>query len=180
MFRAEVLRLQGCEFEQEEKTAFTLLQEGLVGLLRNKKQQPTLSVYHDQIVWSRSPVRIDLAGGWTDTPPYCLYVGGNVVNVAIELNGQPPLQVYIKPSKEYKIILRSIDLGAMDVVSTWDELRNFHTIGSPFSIPKAALALAGFLPEFSEEKHSSLSDQLKAFGAGIEITLLSAIPYYPP
>lgn len=176
MFRAEVLRLQGREFEQEEKTAFTLLQEGLVGLLRNKKQQPTLSVYHDQIVWSRSPVRIDLAGGWTDTPPYCLYVGGNVVNVAIELNGQPPLQVYIKPSKEYKIILRSIDLGAMNVVSTWDELRNFHTIGSPFSIPKAALALAGFLPEFSEEKHSSLSDQLKTFGAGIEITLLSAIP----
>ena len=176
MFRAEVLRLQGKEFEQEEKQSFTLLQEGLVGLLKDKKQQPALSVYHDQIVWSRSPVRIDLAGGWTDTPPYCLYVGGNVVNVAIELNGQPPLQVYIKPSKENRIILRSIDLGAMDVVSTWDELRNFHTIGSPFSIPKAALALAGFLPEFSEEKYNSLSEQLKAFGGGIEITLLSAIP----
>lgn len=176
MFRAEVLRLQENDFSREEKQAFTLLQEGLTGILREKKQQPILDVYHDQIVWSRSPVRIDLAGGWTDTPPYCLYVGGNVVNVAIELNGQPPLQVYIKPSQEYRITLRSIDMGAVDVISSWDELKNFHTIGSPFSIPKAALALAGFLPEFSEEKHTSLSDQLKAFGAGIEITLLSAIP----
>lgn len=176
MFRAEVLRLQGKDFSLEEKQSFTLLQEGLTGLLREKKQQPILNVYQDQIVWSRSPVRIDLAGGWTDTPPYCLYVGGNVVNVAIELNGQPPLQVYVKPSRDYRIVLRSIDMGAMDVISSWDELRNFYTIGSPFSIPKAALALAGFLPEFSEEKQTSLSDQLKAFGAGIEITLLSAIP----
>ena len=98
--------------------------------------------YRDQIVWGRSPVRIDLAGGWTDTPPYCLYAGGNVVNVAIELNGQPPLQVYIKPSDTHKIILRSIDLGAMEVISSWDELRDYNKVGSPFSIPKAALALA--------------------------------------
>lgn len=176
MFRAEVLRLQGVDFEKEEKQAFSLLQEGLTGFMKNKQQHPQLSVYSDQIVWSRSPVRIDLAGGWTDTPPYCLYAGGHVVNVAIELNGQPPLQVYIKPSTDSRITLRSIDLGAMDVVSTWDELRDFHTIGSPFSIPKAALALAGFLPEFSSEKYPSLPQQLKAFGGGIEITLLSAIP----
>jgi len=58
-----------------------------------------MNVYPDQIVWGRSPVRIDLAGGWTDTPPYCLMEGGSVVNMAIELNGQPPIQVYAKPSK---------------------------------------------------------------------------------
>lgn len=176
MFHAEVLRLQDKDFRKEERNAFALLQGGLTELLRTQKQRPLLNVYHDQIVWSRSPVRIDLAGGWTDTPPYCLYVGGNVVNVAIELNGQPPLQVYVKPAKEFKIILRSIDLGAMDVITTWEELRAFNKVGSPFSIPKAALALSGFLPEFTEEKYSSLSEQLKDFGAGLEITLLSAIP----
>ena len=105
-----------------------------------------------------------------------MYAGGNVVNVAIELNGQPPLQVYVKPSKEYKIILRSIDLGAMEVVSTWDELHDYKKIGSPFSIPKAALALAGFVPEFSAEHYPSLEDQLKSFGCGLEVTLLAAIP----
>ena len=69
--------------------------------------------------------------------------GGNVVNLAIELNGQPPLQVYVKPSKEYRITLRSIDLGAMEVVSTYEELQDYRKVGSPFSIPKAALVLAG-------------------------------------
>ena len=116
-----------------------------------------------------------LADGLTHLP-YCMYAGGNVVNVAIELNGQPPLQVYVKPSKEYKIILRSIDLGAMEVVSTWDELHDYKKIGSPFSIPKAALALAGFVPEFSAEHYPSLEDQLKNFGCGLEVTLLAAIP----
>ena len=86
------------------------------------------------------------------------------------------MQVYIKPSKEYKIILRSIDLGAMEVISTYEELHHFNVVGSPFSIPKAALVLAGFHPDFSEEKFESLQKQLEAFGAGIEVTLLAAVP----
>ncbi len=176
MFRARVLQLEEKPYEEEQQEAFSLLRKGLIGSVSGEKQSPYLNVYHDQIVWGRSPVRIDLAGGWTDTPPYCMYAGGNVVNVAIELNGQPPLQVYVKPSKEYKIILRSIDLGAMEVVSTWDELRDYKKIGSPFSIPKAALALAGFVPEFSAAHYSSLEDQLKNFGCGLEVTLLAAIP----
>ena len=109
---------------------------------------PRLSVFPDQIVWSRSPVRIDLAGGWTDTPPYCLMEGGSVVNIAIELNGQPPLQTYVKPCRDLHIVLRSIDLGAVEVIETFEQLAAYNKVGSPFSIPKAALALAGFLPAF--------------------------------
>ncbi|MCC8094887.1 MAG: bifunctional fucokinase/L-fucose-1-P-guanylyltransferase [Tannerellaceae bacterium] len=176
MFRARILKLSGKEFRKEQEQAFSLLRAGLIQSMPEKKQHPVLDIYQDQIVWARSPVRIDLAGGWTDTPPYCMYAGGNVVNVAIELNGQPPLQVYIKPCKDYKIILRSIDLGAMDVVCTWEELVDYTQVGSPFSIPKAALALAGFHPDFSLEMYNSLESQLKAFGSGIEITLLAAIP----
>lgn len=176
MFRSRVMQMEGKPHEAEQQQAFSLLREGLIGSVSREKQSPFLNVYRDQIVWGRSPVRIDLAGGWTDTPPYCMYAGGNVVNVAIELNGQPPLQVYIKPSDKYQIILRSIDLGAMEVVSTWEELKDFRKIGSPFSIPKAALALAGFVPEFAAEHYSSLEDQLKDFGSGLEVTLLAAIP----
>lgn len=176
MFRARVLRLSGKDDAEAQRQAFSLLSEGLIAPVARHKQSPRLNVYPDQIVWSRSPVRIDLAGGWTDTPPYCMYAGGNVVNVAIELNGQPPLQVYIKPSRERRIILRSIDLGAMETISTWEELEAYNQVGSPFSIPKAALALAGFAPSFSAETHSSLQAQLDAFGGGLEITLLAAIP----
>jgi galactokinase/mevalonate kinase-like predicted kinase len=102
--------------------------------------------------------------------------GGSVVNIAIELNGQPPVQAYVIPSKEYRIVLRSIDLGASEVVETYEQLGDFMHVGSPFSIPKAALALAGFLPRFSAEVFPSLKAQLEAFGGGIELTLLSAVP----
>ncbi|BEG98422.1 bifunctional fucokinase/fucose-1-phosphate guanylyltransferase [Bacteroides sedimenti] len=176
MFRARALQLQNKEYKAEEQKAFALLKEGLIGSLSGKQQEPFLNVYPDQIVWGRSPVRIDLAGGWTDTPPYCLYSGGNVVNIAIELNEQPPLQVYVKPSKEFKVILRSIDLGAMEVVSTYEELADFAKVGSPFSIPKAALTLAGFSSLFGSKSYKTLEEHLKKFGSGIEITLLSAIP----
>lgn len=169
-------RIHDAMFRGESEEAFFLLREGLTAGVLTEKQSPRLSVYPDQIVWGRSPVRIDLAGGWTDTPPYCLMEGGSVVNIAIELNGQPPLQTYVKPCREPHIVLRSIDLGAMEVVETYEQLAAYNQVGSPFSIPKAALVLAGFLPGFSQETFPSLRAQLEAFGCGIELTLLSAIP----
>ena len=161
-------RIHDAMFRGESDKAFSLLREGLLDT-DAKPQVPSLSVAEDQIVWGCSPVRIDIAGGWTDTPPYCLMEGGNVINLAIELNGQPPLQAYIRPSKELRIVLRSIDLGAMEAVETSDQLKDFMHVGSPFSIPKAALVLAGF-------GTGVLKGELEAFGSGIEITLLSAIP----
>ena len=169
-------RIHDAMFRGDSDKAFALLREGLTESALAVKQSPRLSVYPDQIVWGRSPVRIDIAGGWTDTPPYCLMEGGSVVNIAIELNGQPPLQTYIKPCREPHIVLRSIDLGAIEVIETYEQLAAYNKVGSPFSIPKAALALAGFLPDFSQEHHASLKEQLEAFGSGIELTLLSAIP----
>ena len=180
-------RIHNAMFRGESDKAFALLRQGLtqrdgsLGAGNTETKEPSLCVSSDQIVWGRSPVRIDIAGGWTDTPPYCLMEGGNVINFAIELNGQPPLQAYIKPSGEYRIVLRSIDLGAMEVVETNEQLTDFMHVGSPFSIPKAALVLAGFGKMRDEEfgvrnDAHSLSSQLQAFGSGIEITLLSAIP----
>lgn len=176
MFHAEVLRQSGGDFKGAEAEAFSLLREGLTGTLLDRKQLPKRAVCADQIVWSRSPVRIDIAGGWTDTPPFCLMEGGNVINLAIELNGQPPLQAYIRPCVEPHIICRSIDLGASERIETYEQLFDFNKVGSPFSIPKAALALAGFHPRFCPVTYPSLKAQLLEFGGGLEITLFSAIP----
>ena len=168
-------RIHNAMFRGENDKAFGLLREGILER-HDIICMPKKDIADDQIVWGRSPVRIDIAGGWTDTPPYCLMEGGNVINFAIELNGQPPLQVYIKPSREYRIILRSIDLGAMEVVETKEQLTDFMHVGSPFSIPKAALVLAGFGAAEARSPLSTLNSQLSSFGCGIELTLLSAIP----
>ena len=171
-------RIHDAMFRGDSERAFALLRQELTGTdsmgfrLNSGGPVPVSSVADDQIVWGRSPVRIDIAGGWTDTPPYCLMEGGSVINLAIELNGQPPLQTYVRPSKELRIVLRSIDLGALEVVETFEQLTDFMHVGSPFSIPKAALVLAGF----GDAQYASLKSQLEAFGSGIELTLLSAIP----
>ena len=193
-------RIHDAMFRGDSDKAFALLRGGLLSWSEEcgvkSENTPRKQISDDQIVWGRSPVRIDIAGGWTDTPPYCLMEGGNVINLAIELNGQPPLQAYVKPSKEYRIVLRSIDLGAMEVVETTEQLMDFMHVGSPFSIPKAALVLAGFGQEVGiglngltrtknpqEVRESpclsdaeNLKSQLEAFGSGIELTLLSAVP----
>jgi len=176
MFRAEVCRHRSEPWQQYEQEAFGLLREGLTSTVLEQKQMPRRAVCSDQIVWSRSPVRIDIAGGWTDPPPFCLMEGGNVINLAIELNGQPPLQAYVRPCAEPHIVCRSIDLGAAEIIETYEQLRDFNKVGSPFSIPKAALALAGFHPQFCTEHFASLRDQLMQMGGGLEITLFSAIP----
>ena len=164
-----MIRIHDAMFRGDKDMAFGLLRSELSA----SKAAPVLGKWEgafDQIVWARSPVRIDIAGGWTDTPPFCLLEGGNVVNLAIELNGQPPLQCYVKPCRDYHIKLRSIDLGASEVVETNEQLTDYTKVGSPFSIPKAALTLAGF------GDAQNLKAQLETFGCGIELTLLSAIP----
>ena len=72
MFRAEVKRLRGEDDTKEAQEAFRLLRQGLTETVKAEianQKSPRMSVYGDQIVWGRSPVRIDIAGGWTDTPP---------------------------------------------------------------------------------------------------------------
>jgi galactokinase/mevalonate kinase-like predicted kinase len=175
MFRARVLgnRQHSAHYE---KQAFEMLRQEMIDTLLADPVEPVRNILDDQILWGRSPVRLDLAGGWTDTPPYCIMEGGKVVNLSVELNGQLPLQVYARPLEEPKIVLRSIDLGVKTEINSFEELSNFDQLGDGFSIPKAALVLAGFGPMFSRKKYPNLAAQMHNFGCGIEMSLLSAIP----
>ena len=175
MFRARVYgnRVQAQGFEKE---AFGILRQEMISTLHSDPVRPVRNLLDDQILWGRSPVRLDLAGGWTDTPPFCIMEGGKVVNLSVELNGQLPLQVYARPIEAPKIVLRSIDLGDKLEIENYEELHTYDQLGGGFSIPKAALVLAGFGPRFSDRKYPNLTAQLKEFGCGIEISLLAAIP----
>ncbi|MGA2977846.1 MAG: L-fucokinase [Spirochaetia bacterium] len=132
------------------------------------------AVKQDQIVWARSPVRFDLAGGWTDTPPYTNRYGGAVVNVAVDLNGQSPIQVFARRTHEPQLTLHSIDLGSTEVIRDTAALRGYRNPGSPFSLPRAALVLIGL--GASEPDGAPLAPIFEAAGGGLEITLLCAVP----
>jgi len=83
MFRARVSGNRVLA-EKYEKQAFSMLREGMIETLKSEPLSPFRNVMEDQILWGRSPVRLDLAGGWTDTPPYCIMEGGKVVNLSVE------------------------------------------------------------------------------------------------
>ncbi|KAK7197690.1 fucose kinase [Novymonas esmeraldas] len=163
---------------RHDSAAFAELRAAIMGSFPDERQSPKLGVHLDQIIWGRCPIRIDIAGAWTDTPPYTLLDGGSVINVAVELNGQPPVQVYVRVREDAAIIVHSIDSGERLRIESFDELRSYATMQNPFSIPKAALALCGFLPEFCATQYATLQEQLTSqFGGhGLEVSLLVAIP----
>jgi galactokinase/mevalonate kinase-like predicted kinase len=133
-----------------------------------------LALKEDQIVWARAPVRLDLAGGWTDTPPYTLRYGGRVVNLAVDLNGQPPIQVFCRRTSERHVRIHSIDLGHTETFTRFEELGDYDDPASPFALPKAALALMGL--DASGRDGDTLERVLDRLGAGLGITLLCAVP----
>jgi D-glycero-alpha-D-manno-heptose-7-phosphate kinase len=64
-----------------------------------------------------APVRLDLAGGWTDVPPYSAREGGVVVAAAVQLYAyaevRPRERGYLLTSKELEQALEYPDLPAM-------------------------------------------------------------------
>ena len=158
MFRSEVLKQHAnSAWHEEETTAFELLAGAIVAPYRESAVVPRYELASDQIVWARSPARVDLAGGWTDTPPYCLEQGGSVVNLALNLNGQPPIQAFVRRSENLAISIRSIDLGIGQELNTYEEVGNYRDISSGFTVAKAALCLCGFHPDFNGAKFDSLA-----------------------
>lgn len=179
MFRSAVARRQGRgSAGRLETEAFARLRDTIVGEMDVSPVAPVRNVIDDQIVWGRSPVRLDLAGGWTDTPPYCMEHGGRVVNVAVDLNGQPPIQAFARFASTPEIVVRSIDLGVQERICSYGDILQRAKLGSGFGIARAALALAGFAPDFNVHGGGpTLRRQLeRELGGGIEISMLAAVP----
>ena len=142
-----------------------------------RAEAPRILLRSDEIVWARSPVRVDLAGGWTDTPPYTLEHGGRVVNSAVWLNDQPPIHVYVRPLAEPVIRIASIDLGTRIEVRSLEGLLDYRSPASGFSLVKGALVLMGFAPQSPPWRDGiGLPGMLSEAGAGLEISTLCAIP----
>lgn len=167
-----------CGGGRTEHEAFSLLRDLIVHEMEIAPIAPRRNLMDDQLVWGRCPLRLDIAGGWSDTPPYCMEHGGKVTNVAVNLNGQPPIQVFGRISSRKDITLRSIDLGVTETITSYDELLKPGVLGSGFGVAKAALALIGFDPRFHKDHaYATLQDQLAAeFDGGIELNMVCAVP----
>jgi hypothetical protein len=69
-----------------------------------------------------------------------------VVNLAVDLNGQPPMQVFIRLSDRPVIVLTSIDSGFSQEITTYEDLDQASVLGSPFPSPGPPLPWPGSTP----------------------------------
>ena len=112
------------------------------------------------------PLRVNFAGGWTDTPPYCLEKGGKVLNAPILLDGNRPVEVCIQKIKQKKLILESKDLDERNEYTSISELQDVDDPFEPFSLQKACLLVCGIIPR----EGGDLNEILGRLGCGFKIS----------
>lgn len=168
---AEVLsRDSPSDHEKEVKAAFACVARAVERGVRPATPRPA-AVRLGSIIVAESPVRIDLAGGWSDTPPICHEAGGMVVNAAISLNSRSPIRAAVRLIDEPVIRIVSLDLRRECTLRAARDLRGYDDPRRWDALPKAALILAGIA-----SAARPLARRLDALGGGLEITLDSALP----
>ncbi|GAB6397676.1 bifunctional fucokinase/fucose-1-phosphate guanylyltransferase [Faecalimonas mobilis] len=170
---SEAIRLQyyiGTALSGKEKDTYirecfqqisdTILQASMKGLKFNE----TCKITKDKHV-VKLPLRVNWGGGWSDTPPICCEIGGTVLNAAITLNGEFPVEVTLVKIPEKKIIFDSRD---MDVHGEFDTIEPLQKTGDPydpFALQKACLLACGIIPK----EGGNLDQILSRLGGGFEM-----------
>lgn len=79
--------------ETFERLAFCMTEKCVVGgrMLPTSNTESRGGPILDKWVISTAPARIDLAGGWSDTPPICYEFGGAVTGLAVTVDGYKAL-----------------------------------------------------------------------------------------
>ena len=99
-----------------------------------------------QEVLVRLPVRVNWGGGWSDTPPYCMEHGGTVLNAAVLLDGNCPVEAVARQMKGNRIVLASDDSGARQEFTDVARLQDSSNPYDPYALHKAALIACGIIP----------------------------------
>ena len=91
-----------------------------------------------------APVRIDFAGGWSDTPPICNAEGGLVLAAAVTLDGRRPIRVEVRPRRDRFVKIVSRDLKKCRVLRSAAEIADHCDPHDWCCLVKSALTVTGF------------------------------------
>ena len=115
----------------------------------------------------RLPVRVNWGGGWSDTPPYCMEHGGTVLNAAVLLDGNYPIEAIARRIEGNRIILASADSGAEQEFTDIKQLQDSSNPYDPFALHKAALIACGLIPYSENRSIEEITNQL---GSGLYLS----------
>ena len=141
-------------------------------------------------ILATAPVRVDLSGGWSDTPPICFEYGGAVAGLAVTVDGMKPLSsrcriipggrgIYVCTESRDAITgeLRCYASSNLTKVSDLDDCRNPH---ADCALIKCALVYLGLLHDDAAPSND-LQPFLRKFcgleyQVGLEIVSTSLLP----
>jgi fucokinase len=118
-----------------------------------------------------APARIDLGGGWSDTPPFCLDWGGTVLNAALLLDGVCPIETRVTRLPEPHIEIQP-DAAARPLrLRTSAALFAPPAPGDPYALARTALHVTGLF-----RPHTPLARTLERLGGGLRIETAVNLP----
>ncbi|XP_074738007.1 L-fucose kinase isoform X1 [Strix uralensis] len=127
------------------------------------------------------PARLDLSGGWSDTPPITYEHGGAVVDVAVLVDGCRPIGARVRRISEPE--LRLVSLGGSPrseavvelVCRELEHLQDYCQPHAPGALLKAAFICTQVVQLPSQKP---LQAQLReGFGGGFEVHTWSKLPH---
>ncbi|CAF4315801.1 unnamed protein product [Rotaria sp. Silwood2] len=144
----------------------------------------TLSHPKHRQVTVECPVRLDLSGGWTDTPPICYEHGGSVLNVAITINGQRPIgaraHLVESTSIPFVTFVLKSEQEKDDKIYELHQLIQFTDYNQPQrpgALLKTCCIFTGII-DINAAQEMTLSEQLKKnlFGCSLILEAWSNVP----
>ncbi|KAM7100395.1 L-fucose kinase isoform 9-T9 [Ciconia maguari] len=127
------------------------------------------------------PARLDLSGGWSDTPPITYEHGGAVVDVAVLVDGCRPIGARVRRISELE--LRLVSLGgtpqseaAVELVCReLEHLQDYCQPHAPGALLKAAFICTQVV-QFPSQKPLRVQ-LMESFGGGFEVHTWSKLPH---
>ncbi len=151
----------------------------------------------DATATATAPARIDLAGGWSDTPPISFEYGGAVACLAVLVDGKRPLRAQCRILKGMTGIRLSTESRSMSdetllrssetTIQTLADLESFNNPESECALLKCALIWLGLCPvnfiQDDNRKMKPIQPFLQKFcqrvgenDVGLEIVSTSLLP----
>uniref|UniRef100_A0A8D2Q5I0 L-fucose kinase n=1 Tax=Varanus komodoensis TaxID=61221 RepID=A0A8D2Q5I0_VARKO len=164
-----------------ERAAQILIRRTVMASCRFVSLQPAEPPPVGAWVTVECPARIDLSGGWSDTPPISYEHGGAVVDLAVLVDGHRPIGARARRISEPELWLVSAS-GSLEgevvvehVCQHLEDLRDYCQPHAPAALLKAAFICSDVVSLSSKK---ALREQLgERFGGGFELHTWSHLPH---
>jgi fucokinase len=144
--RADLLHLAGraADAARAEAEAFAAVQQEVARAVAPREPAPVRGLAPGTTAQVELPVRFDVAGGWSDTPPYCLERPAGVLNMAVALDGALPIGASVEALESPVWELTLGDGGQSRTIAAAAEAGRLASPDDPFALLRTALQLAGY------------------------------------